>query len=309
MGLHTWGGGAGASRCHLKVHPDGSVESFCGTQDLGTSTRTVCHKVLAETFGLAIDQVSVNIGSSKYPESGASGGSTTVGAVSESHRRAAQDALEKLFQLVAKELEVDPASLEAVDGRIRAKGDVGKSLSWKKACSLLGLRRLEVTSSYERGGKSPLSSNGVGGVQMAHVEVDKETGVIKLRKLVAVQDQGLVINPTTCKSQIYGAVTLGIGTALFEQRIMAPATGAFVNAELSDYKLPRLADIGEIVAEIYEPEIERARGVIGNGEPPIVSPATAISNAVCNALGVRVPEIPMTPKRVLDALRKAAGRA
>ena len=144
---------------------------------------------------------------------------------------------------------------------------------------------------------------------MAHVEVDKDTGVIKLKKLVAVQDQGLVINPKTCESQIYGAVIMGITAALFEQRITDPTTGAFVNAELADYQLARLGDIGEIVVRIYEPEIERARGVIGNGEPPVISPHTAIANAVCNALGVRVPVIPVTPKRVLDALTQAAGRA
>ena len=309
MALHTWGGGAGASSCLLKIHPDGAVESFCGTQDLGTGTRTVCAKVLAETLGLEVKSVQVNIGNSKYPNSGASGGSTTVGAVSESHRRAAQDALAKLFEMVAKELQVDPTALEAVDGAIRAKGDPGKSLSWKKACTLLGLKPLEVVSNYQPGSPSPLSNTGVGGVQMAHVEVDKETGVVKIRKIVAVQDQGLVINPKTCKSQIQGAITMGISSALFEQRITDPVSGAFVNAELTDYKLARLGDIGEIVAEIYEPDVERARGVIGNGEPPVISPAAAISNAVCNALGVRVPVLPMTPKRVLDALHSAAGRA
>jgi CO/xanthine dehydrogenase Mo-binding subunit len=78
-----------------------------------------------------------------------------------------------------------------------------------------------------------------------------------------------------------------------------------VNAELSDYKLARLGDIGELVVELYEPESERQRGVIGNGEPPAVSPMAAISNAVANALGVRVPVIPLTPQRVLEALAKA----
>ncbi len=90
IGIHKWGGTANNSNCLLKIHPDGGVESYCGTQDLGTGTRTVCAIVLAETFGLPIDAVKVNIGSSTYPFSGASGGSTTVGAVSESHRRAAQ---------------------------------------------------------------------------------------------------------------------------------------------------------------------------------------------------------------------------
>ncbi len=305
MALHTWGGTANTSSCLLKVHPDGGVESFCGTQDLGTGTRTVCAQVLAETFGLEVDGVRVNIGSSKYPNSGASGGSTTVGAVCESHRRAGQDALEKIFELAAKELEVDASVLEAVGGRIRDSANHDKSITWRKACSLIGLKPLEVTSNYQRGAASTLTNSGVGGVQMAHVEVDKETGVVKIKKFVAVQDQGLVINPKTCKSQIYGAVIMGIAAALYEQRITDPKTGKFINAELSDYKLARLGDIGEIVVELYEPESERVRGVIGNGEPPAISPKAAISNAVANALGVRVPTIPLTPKRVLDALAKA----
>jgi xanthine dehydrogenase YagR molybdenum-binding subunit len=304
MALHTWGGGGGNSDCRLKISPDGGVESFCGSQDLGTGTRTVIAQILAETLGLKVAQVRVNVGSSKYPASGASGGSTTIGGVSESHRRAAQDALEKIFALAAKELDAKPELLEAVGGNIRVKGS-GKSISWQRACTLLGLKPLEISASYKRGDKSSLSSSGVCGVQMAHVEVDKETGVIKIKKFVAVQDQGLVINPKTCKSQINGAIIMGIAAALYERRITDPKTGAFVNADLSDYKLARLGDIGEIVVDLYEPESERSRGVIGNGEPPAISPKAAIANAVANALGVRVPVIPLTPKRVLDALAKA----
>ena len=96
---------------------------------------------------------------------------------------------------------------------------------------------------------------------------------------------------------------MGIAYSLFEERIMDPKTGAFLNAEIADYKLPRLGDIGELVVEIYEPDRERARGVIGLGEPPVIGPGAAISNAVCNALGVRVPVLPITPKRVLDTLK------
>jgi xanthine dehydrogenase YagR molybdenum-binding subunit len=261
--------------------------------------------VLAETLGLPVGAVSVNIGRSTYPESGASGGSTTVGAVSESHRRAGQDALGQLYDKVAVKLGADANSLEAVDGRIQVQGNPGKSLSWKESCSLLGMKPLEVTASHQRGNRSPLSSEGVGGIQMAHVAVDSATGVVKVKKVVAVQDIGLVINPKTATSQINGAVIMAIAYALFEQRIMDSTTGAFVNAELAEYKLPRLGDIGEIVVELYEPESERQRGVIGLGEPPVIAGGAAISNAVCNALGVRVPVLPLTPKRVLDALKNA----
>jgi len=103
-------------------------------------------------------------------------------------------------------------------------------------------------------------------------------------------------------------VIMGIAYALFEQRIMDQATGAFVNSSMETYKLPRLGDIGEIVVELYEPEDQRKRGVIGLGEPPVIGPGAAISNAVCNALGVRVPVIPMTPARVLEAIQKSAKR-
>jgi xanthine dehydrogenase YagR molybdenum-binding subunit len=304
IGLHTWGGNAHGSTCMLKIHPDGAVESFCGTQDLGTGTRTVCALVLAETLGLPVEAIKVNIGHSSYPVSGPSGGSTTVGGVSESHRRAGQDALAQLFELAAKKLEVPADNLVAANGRIAAKDDASKSVSWKEACALLGVRPLQVTATFRQGSPTPLSGSGVGGVQMAHVAVDTETGVVKLKKLVAVQDMGRIINRKTAESQIYGAVIMEIAYSLFEQRINDPKTGAFVNSELSDYRLPRLGDIGEIVVHLYEPESERARGVVGLGEPPVISGGAAISNAVCNATGVRVPVLPLTPKRVLDAIRK-----
>ncbi len=307
IGIHKWAGTANNSNCLLKIHPDGGVESYCGTQDLGTGTRTVCAIVLAETFGLPIEAVKVNIGSSTYPFSGASGGSTTVGAVSESHRRAAQQALAQILDLVAKKFGVPADQLEAAGGHISVAGYSGQKMTWQQACSLIGVQPLEVTSSYKRGSKSPLSSSNVAGCQMAHVAVDTDTGVVKIKKMVAVQDIGLIINRKTAESQVFGAMCMSISAALFEQRINDPKTGVFVNSELDTYRLPRLGDVGDLVVHFYEPESERSRGVIGLGEPPAISGCAAISNAVCNATGVRVPTLPMTPKQVLDALRTAKG--
>lgn len=308
MGIHMWGGGANSSTCQLKIHPDGGVESYCGTQDLGTGTRTICAMVLAETLGLPVAALNVNIGSSVMPFSGASGGSTTVGAVAESHRRAGLDAITHLFGLAGAKLGVATDSMVAAEGRIRSKEDTSKSLSWKEACSLLGMRPLEVNATFKRGQKSALSDEGVGGVQMAHVEVDRATGQVRVKKIVAVQDMGLVLNRQTAESQMHGGITMAIAYSLFEQRIMDPATGAFLNANLADYRLPRIGDVGEIVVEIYEPPSQRDRGVIGLGEPPVISGGAAISNAVCNATGARVSVLPLTPQRVLDAIKKA-GRA
>jgi xanthine dehydrogenase YagR molybdenum-binding subunit len=307
LAFHTWGGGGHQSNCKLRIYPNGDVETFCGTQDIGTGTRTVLALVLAETFGLPYEKIRINIGSSHLPISGPSGGSTTVGGVSESHRRAGLAAFAQIAELVGKKLEVEPAKLVAAGGRVFVDGTPDKGLSWKEACTLIGMQPLEVEGKFDprETPNSPLSSRQVGGVQMAHVEVDKETGIVKMKKFVAVQDMGLVVSPQQAESQILGSVIMGIAAALFEQRINDPKTGAFVNAELANYKLARIGDIGEIVVEFYEPESERSRGVIGLGEPPAISPKAAISNAVANALGVRVPVIPLTPQRVLKALGKA----
>jgi xanthine dehydrogenase YagR molybdenum-binding subunit len=144
---------------------------------------------------------------------------------------------------------------------------------------------------------------------MAEVEVDTETGIVRMKKYVAVQDCGLIIDELTAKSQIYGAVIMGIAYALTEERLMDETTGRYINADLANYKLPRIGDIGEIVVELHQPDSEYNRGVIGLGEPPVIAPGAAISNAVANAIGVRVPIVPLTPQRVLAALNKKGATA
>ena len=300
LALHRWGGRANNSGVKVKVNPDGSINCYSGTQDLGTGTRTVIGMVLAETFGVPLEAVQVNIGSSQYPPSGGSGGSTTVGGVSGPARRAGLDALWKIYDLVAKRYDVEADSLSARDGKIFS-GDK-EVCTWKQAASLTRPMGLETESSGAQ--NDGLTSDGVGGVQMAEVEVDTETGVVRMKKFVAVQDCGLIVNELLAKSQVEGALIMGIAYALSEERIMDNQTGRFINADLENYKLPRVGDVGELVVEMYQPDEEYARGVIGLGEPPVIAPGAAISNAVANAIGVRVPVLPLTPQRVLDALSK-----
>ena len=301
MALHTWGGRAHAATCLLKIHRDGTVESFAGSQDIGTGTRTAIAITLADTFGLPIDAVKVHIGTSKYPKSGPSGGSTTVGGVTGPNRRAALDGLWKIFDLVAAKHNVAADSLSTKGGQILSNGS--PVCSWKQACSLIGPMPLEVMGEGPK--DDGLTDNGVGGVQMAHVSVDTETGRVRVNRFVAVQDCGLVVDVKTAKSQVLGALIMGISYALTEERVMDNRSGRFINADLENYKLARIGDIGELVVEMYQPDSEWNRGVIGLGEPPVISPGAAMSNAVANAIGVRVPVLPMTPKRVLDALQGA----
>jgi xanthine dehydrogenase YagR molybdenum-binding subunit len=151
-----------------------------------------------------------------------------------------------------------------------------------------------------------LASTGVAGCQFAEVAVDMETGVVRVKKIVAVQDSGLIIDRLTWDSQVYGGVIMGLNYGLFEERIMDPETGVMLNPDLELYKLAGASDIPEIVVHAYDPPDQKARGVIGVGEPPTIATAAAIANAVTNAIGVRVPEWPMTPRNVLNALATAS---
>jgi xanthine dehydrogenase YagR molybdenum-binding subunit len=282
----------------VTIHPDGSVETSLGSQDLGTGTRTVIAIVTGETLGLPVEAVKVNIGDNKYPPAGASGGSTTVSGVSTSTRRAATEALNSLLAKVAPSLGVPADQLEAWDGKIQVKGNPPKSIPWKQACAKMGASSITGTGKTS----NDLMSSGVGGVQMSEVEVDTETGVVKIVKHVSVQDCGLVIDVRTAESQLYGAAIMGITYALFEEKIMDQVTGRCLNPNMEFYKLASIADIGEIIPHMMTGPGYDERGTIGLGEPPVISPGAAISNAVANAIGVRVPELPLTPDRVLAAL-------
>ena len=302
VSMHTWGGRGHNGTCTVTIHPDGSVEATTGTQDLGTGTRTVIAIVAAETLGLPVEAITVNIGDSKYPPDGPSGGSTTVGAVSATTRRASVDARDQLFAVVAPALGVPADQLVAVGGNIQAKDDASKKLTWKEACAKLQVKTIQATG--KNPGQCKLGDSGVGGVQIADVSVDTETGLIKINKMVAVQDCGLIIDLKTAESQCYGALIMGITYALFEEKIMDRITGRMLNNNMEFYKLAGIGDIGELVVHMMTGPGYDERGTIGLGEPPVISPGAAISNAVVNAIGVRVPTIPLTPDKVLDALSK-----
>ena len=161
---------------------------------------------------------------------------------------------------------------------------------------------LPITVSGINPGQGDLNSTGVGGVQMADVSVDVETGVVSVNKLVAVQDCGLIINQKTALSQCYGCMIMGIGYALYEEKIMDANLGCMLNPNMEFYRLCGIGDTGELVVHLMSGKGYDERGIVGCGEPPVISPGAAIANAVANAIGVRVPHLPLTPDRVLAAL-------
>ncbi len=306
MALHQWGGGGPATnQVACTINPDGSVEMKSATQDIGTGARTIFAIIAAEVLGLNVTDITSNIGNSTFPPGQPSGGSTTTPAMSPPAFNAAILARDELFVKVAPGLNAKPEDLTLADGQVCVKGE--PKLPWKDACRKLGQQSIQVTGKSSPGLAS--QHGGVGGCQFAEVSVDIETGVVRVKKIVAIQDTGLIIDKMTWETQVYGGVIGGLNYGLFEERVMDPTVGIMLNPDMELYKLAGASDIPEIVVRAYETPAMKARGVIGVGEPPTVSTAAAIGNAVSNAIGVRVPHWPMSPKNVLDALASKEGKA
>jgi len=301
VALHQWGGGgARDKKVSCTINPDGSVELRSATQDIGTGARTILAIIAAEILGLKPTDIISNIGNSTFPPGQASGGSTTTPSMSPPTFDAVTKARDAFFAKISPAVKAPPADLALKDNQLWVSGE--PVMSWQDACRKLGVAPVSETGSFQQG----LSSVGVGGCQFAEVAVDIETGMVKVKKIVAIQDSGLIIDKLTWESQVYGGVIGGLNYGLFEERLVDPTTGTMLNPDMEWYKLAGAADIPEIVVRAYEPDEQKARGVIGVGEPPTISTAAAIGNAVTNAIGVRVSEWPMTPRNVLNALATAS---
>jgi xanthine dehydrogenase YagR molybdenum-binding subunit len=301
MALHTWGGGGGANNdIKVSISNDGSVMVQSATQDLGTGARTVLAIVVAEVLGLEPQAIIVRVGESQYGRSTPSGGSTTTPGIAPAALNAATTARTQFFAAIAPRLNAQASDLSIDPQRPGMVINGNQAMPWRQACSRLGQNTIEATGNWTAG----LSSQGVGGVQIAEVRVDAETGVVRCTRVVAVQDCGLIINKQGCESQVAGGVIMGVNYALFEERIMDRATGRQCNPDMEFYKLAGIQDIPQIVIHMMDmPE----RGVIGIGEPPTISTCAAVGNAVANAIGARVPNAPYTPDRVLAALANRQG--
>jgi xanthine dehydrogenase YagR molybdenum-binding subunit len=294
---NRWGGAGTGARAHCEINADGGVIMRCGTQDIGTANRTIMAIVVAETLGLEVSQVTIELGDSNHPFAPGSGGSTTAAAVMPAMRVTAGKARDALFERIAPQLGVAQADLRIGVGNIVAGS---RTIAWRDATKMLGTVPVSVDGQWERG----LSGGGTSGVQFAEVEVDIETGISKVTRIVCVQDCGLIVDLKTAETQCYGGIISGVNYAVFEERILDRNTAVMVNPNMEWYHMAGQSDIPEIdVVLVDQPE----RGVIGIGEPPAVATAAAIANAVRNATGVTLRHIPITPDKLLAALERAGG--
>ncbi len=301
VAICTWGGGGrGPAQAHCEIASDGSVIMRVGTQDLGTGTRTLVAVITAESLGLQPSQVKAEIGDTLYGVSPTSGGSTTAPSISPAIRIASVKALDALKEKVAPALGVEPASLVAAGGRIHVKDTPSRGMSWSEACKQIGPQPIAVDGDWQAG----LSSVTTSGVQFAEVTVDVETGIVKLTRILALQDCGLVVSRLTTESQVYGGVIGSLNFAMFEDRILDRNTGQMVNPNMEWYLLAGMSDIPRIDVRLKD---QPERGVIGVGEPPTVPTAAAIALAVRNAIGVTIRSLPLTPAKILQALAATPG--
>jgi xanthine dehydrogenase YagR molybdenum-binding subunit len=292
------------SACEVRLARDGSVQLRSSVMDIGTGTRTALAMILAEDFGLRPDDIHVQIGDTRWPIGPSSGGSKTLVGITPAVRQAAHEVRTKLFAAVGKKLGVDPKTLRIVPGRVEPAKDPGKGLTWKQACQTIATDEIAAIASRPADWQGP-RADGYGGVQFASVQVDTETGVIRVLKIVAVQECGRLINPLAVQSQINGGIIHGISWALFEDRRLDGKTGRMLNANLDQYKVLGAKDTPFIDVILLDQYVGLTNtDAHGIGEPANVATAAAIANAVYNAIGVRIRELPMTPRTVLAALRK-----
>ncbi len=298
-----WGAGVPGTLADVKLYPDGSVDVICGTQDIGCGTRTHMAVVAADTLGLEPKDITVKLGNSDYPWAPISGGSLTTPSVAPAVRDASLKAAGHLREMAAKKLKVSAQDISLKDKKLIDKNSPENVVSFKDLARDL---RRETVFHGERKSMPDGFAYNTFGAHFVEVEVNTETGQIKVLKVIAAHDSGQIINTKTAESQVIGGVTQGVSAALFEQRIVDDTTGTLVNPNWRDYKIATSMDIPEIIpifVDIDDPHIN-ILGTKGLGEPPRIPIAAAIGNAVYNAIGVHIREIPMTPDKVLEALKQ-----
>jgi xanthine dehydrogenase YagR molybdenum-binding subunit len=300
--------------CEVRIQGDGSVEAFSSAQDIGTGTRTVLAQVVAEEFGLQPEEIGSYIGDTRYPIGPPSGGSRVTGSLTPAARNAAHRAARELAERIAPSFEVQPEEIVFEAGRVFARGKPRSGLSFHEAVKAANF--VEISHRANRNADYDgylletqdfaVGRHGIGGVQFAEVVVDTDTGIVKVKRIVAVHDCGRPINPKLAESQILGGVIQGVSYALYEDRHLDPKTGLQLNANVDQYKMTGSFETPQIEVHILEQiganSSTDARGV---AEPANVATAAAIANAFYNATGKRIRTLPMTPANVLAALQVA----
>jgi xanthine dehydrogenase YagR molybdenum-binding subunit len=310
MASQIWyGGGGPPSYAWARATSDGRVSIVTAMQDIGTGTRTAMAQIAAEELGIAVDRVEVVLGdTARGPYATLSAGSSTTPSIGPAVRAAAADLKRQLLEIAAQRHDLEQRVLDIVDGKIvSADGNLSEPL--EDLVGLLG--SAQILGKGARGPNPTGMSVLTFGVQVVEVAVDVETGEVRVERVAAAHDVGRIINPLGARSQVEGGIIQGIGHTLSEQRLMDLENGRILTTSLDAYRMPTIADVPEVVCEfVDEPDAHlTSLGSKGIGEPPIIPIAAAIANAIRDATGADVHELPITREEMLRALREAEERA
>ncbi|MDR3540238.1 MAG: xanthine dehydrogenase molybdenum-binding subunit XdhA [Desulfosporosinus sp.] len=292
----------------IVLNQDGSVQLQIGATDTGQGSDTVFGQMVAEVLGLPMDMVHVlstqDTDISPFDTGCYASRQTYISGMAV--EKAALEVKEKILSFAASMTDIPVARIDLMDQKIVLK-QTGESV--------LTLEQVAMQSYYDRVLAKPITSdvsnnariNAIPfGVTFAEVEVDIKTGKIEVLEIYNVHDSGTIVNPKMAEGQVQGGVSMGIGYALSEQLLFDDVTGKPLNNNLLDYKLPTMMDMPEIgVAFVETHESTGPFGVKSLGEPPTITPAPAIRNAVLDATGVAFNRLPMNPQRVFEGFKKA----
>jgi xanthine dehydrogenase YagR molybdenum-binding subunit len=282
------------SAARVRLGSDGVVTVETDMTDIGTGTYTIIAQTAAEMMGVPLDKVVVLLGDSSFPVSAGSGGqfganNSTAGVYA---------ACVKLREAIAQKLGFDPADTEFADGKVRS-GD--RSVSLAEAA---GDEGLSFEDGIEYGDLAKRYQQSTFAGHFVEAAVHSFTGETRVRRMLAVCAAGRILNPKTARSQVIGAMTMGVGAALSEELAVDKRLGFFVNHDLASYEVAVHADIPHQEV-IFLDEVDpisspmKAKGV---GELGLCGVAAAIANAIYNATGVRVRDYPITPDKLIDGL-------
>jgi CO/xanthine dehydrogenase Mo-binding subunit len=299
-----WPGGTEPAAALCRLEQDGTFTIVVGSVDLSGSDASLA-LIAAEELSLAASAINLtHDNTDSMPYSGLSAGSKTTYTVGSAVLAAARDARNQVFAIAAEMLEASPDDLELRDGRAVVKGVPEKYVTLQQIAADSMRFGAPYEPVYGRGRSANRVSSPMFAAHLAKVAVDPETGKVRVLDYLAAQDVGRAINPAEVEGQIHGGVVQGIGWALFEGMIY-DENGQLLTPTLMDYALPQSQDAPTIAPLLVEVPSELGPfGAKGVGEPPVVPVAAAIANAIKDAIGVRMTQIPMTPERVFAALRE-----
>ena len=308
-----------ASDAQVNVNEDGTVIFLCSAADAGQGSRTAFSQIVAEVLGIPFEDVKVNIyvDTDIIPQDPGAYGSRTTVQLGNATLFAARDAKRQIFAVVADQLEARAEDLVAKDGRIYVKGSPEKGMSFKDAVSLCKTSQKLLLPIIGRGRYEPPTvafdrKTGEGNPSIAYgftskiveVEVDTNTGRVKVLHVTSASDCGRALNVRSLEGQDEGAVAMGIGHALFEK--IEIEEGKVLNPSFLEYKIASSLDMPPTIKSTWVETVDSNGpfGAKGIGEAVLVPMPAAIANAVYDAVGVRIEELPITPEKILEGLKK-----